>query len=117
MPQPRGPLVAFSRWAGALGDEVAARVAEWLDYGLFGAESIDRLAADPDLSARLEVGLDAAQRVAIGERVPGTSATDSTRYTSEPRSRNTPVMPACEAMPASLAFMHSNSGPDSSVRR
>jgi hypothetical protein len=69
MPQPRGPLVAFSRWAGAFGDEVAARVAEWLDYGLFGAEAIDRLAADPELSARLEAGLDAAQRVAIGERV------------------------------------------------
>ncbi len=69
MPQPRGPLVAFSRWAGALGDEVAARVAEWLDYGLFGAETIDRLAADPELSARLEADLDAAQRLAIGERV------------------------------------------------
>jgi cytidylate kinase len=69
MPQPRGPLVAFSRWAGAFGDEVAERVAEWLDYGLFGAEAIDRLAADPALSASLEAGLDAAQRVAIGERV------------------------------------------------
>ena len=69
MPHPRGPLVAFSRWAGAFGDEIAARVAEWLDYGLFGAEAIDRLAADSALSARLEVGLDAAQRVAIGERV------------------------------------------------
>ena len=48
---------------------------------------------------------------------PYTSVTDSTRYTSEPRSRNTPVMPLCEAMPASLAFMHSNRGPESSVRR
>lgn len=69
MPQPRGPLVAFSRWAGAFGDEVAARVAEWLDYGLFGAEAIDRLAADPALSARLDAGLDAVQRAAISERV------------------------------------------------
>jgi len=49
--------------------------------------------------------------------VPYTSLTDSTRYTSDPRSLNTPVMPACEAIPASLAFMHSNSGPESSVRR
>ena len=69
MPQPRGPLVAVSRWAGAYGDEVASRVAEWLDYGLFGAESIDRLAADPELSARLAKGLDAAQLACVASRV------------------------------------------------
>ena len=69
MPQPRGPLVAFSRWAGAYGDEVAGRVAEWLDYGFFGPETIDRLAAEPALSAHLEANLDIAQRDAIDERV------------------------------------------------
>jgi len=69
MPQPRGPLVAVSRWAGAYGDEVASRVAAWLDYGLFGAESIDRLAAEPQLYARLLEGLDAAQHASIDARV------------------------------------------------
>jgi len=69
MPQPHGPLVAFSRWAGAYGDEVASRVAAWLDYGLFGAESIDRLAADPGLRARLLEGLDASQCAAVDARV------------------------------------------------
>ena len=69
MPQPRGPLVAFSRWAGAYGDEVATRVAEWLDYGFFGAETIDLLAADPALAARLDSDLDAAHREAVDARV------------------------------------------------
>ncbi len=69
MPQPRGPLVAVSRWAGAFGDEVASRVAEWLDYGLFGAASIDRVAAEPELQARLEEGIDAAQRAAVEARI------------------------------------------------
>ena len=36
---------------------------------------------------------------------------------SEPSSLNTPLMPVCDAMPASLAFMLSNSGPSVSVRR
>lgn len=69
MPQPRGPLVAFSRWAGAYGDEVATRVAEWLDYGFFGADTIDHLAGDPALCAQLEADLDATQREAVAARV------------------------------------------------
>ena len=69
MPQPRGPLVAFSRWAGSDGDEVATRVAEWLDYGFFDAATIDRLAAEPELGAPLDAGLDAAQREAVDGRV------------------------------------------------
>ena len=69
MPQPRGPLVAFSRWAGAFGDEVATRVAEWLDYGFFGPETIDRLAAEPALCAQLEKGLEPAERDAVDARV------------------------------------------------
>jgi hypothetical protein len=36
---------------------------------------------------------------------------------SEPRKWKTPLMPVCEAMPASLAFMRSKSGPSVSVRR
>jgi hypothetical protein len=69
MPAPRGPLVAFSRWPGSLGDEVAARVAAWLDYGFFDAETVDQLAERADLRERLEAGLDAAAREAIAARV------------------------------------------------
>jgi cytidylate kinase len=65
MPRPRGPVVACSRWAGACGEEVAQRVAEWLDYGFFSAETLDRLAADAALRQRLAAGLDEA---AIGHR-------------------------------------------------
>ena len=36
---------------------------------------------------------------------------------SDPCSRNTPLMPVCDAMPASFAFMFSKSGPAVSVRR
>jgi hypothetical protein len=74
MPQPRGPLVAVSRWAGAYGDEVASRVAAWLDYGLFGPASIDRLAAEPELAAHLILGLDAAQLAAVDARVAAVMA-------------------------------------------
>ncbi len=74
MPQPRGPLVALSRWAGAHGDEVASRVAEWLDYGLFNAASIDRLAGEPEFAARLIVGLDDVQSAAIEARVAAVMA-------------------------------------------
>lgn len=56
MPRPHAPVVAVSRWAGARGEDVAQRVAEWLDYGLFGPESIDRLAADAALRERLAAG-------------------------------------------------------------
>jgi hypothetical protein len=69
MPLPRGPLVAFSRWAGAHGDEIATRVAAWLDYGFFGPETIDRLVAEPDLFAQLETDLDATQRETVAARV------------------------------------------------
>lgn len=48
---------------------------------------------------------------------PYTQMISVTRNTSEPRSLNTPVMPTCEARPASLAFMLSNSWPEVSVRR
>jgi len=69
MPQPRGPAVAFSRLPASGGDEVARRVAEWLDYGFFGIEVIDRIAGDPGLCERLEADLDAPMRAAIDARL------------------------------------------------
>jgi Cytidylate kinase-like family len=69
MPHPRGPCVAISRLPASGGDEVAARVAEWLDYGLFGLDGIDRLAADPSLRTRLQGDLAPEVRAAIESRV------------------------------------------------
>jgi len=69
MPRPRAPVVALSRWAGSQGDAVADRVASWLDYGLFGAPQIDRIAADPSLRTRLRGGLDATRSAALEELV------------------------------------------------
>jgi hypothetical protein len=74
MPQPRGPVVACSRWAGACGEEVAARVAAWLDYGFFGAETLDRIAAAASLRARLAAGLDEAAIGQIAAQVDATLA-------------------------------------------
>jgi cytidylate kinase len=78
MPRPRGPVVACSRWDGAEGEAVAAQVAEWLDYGFFGPEAIDRIGADAAWRARLAEGLDATRRKALAdlvaaaiERAPG----------------------------------------------
>src|SRR5262249_60962947 len=69
MPLPRGPVVAFSRLPGSGGDEIARQVAEWLDYGLFGIEIIDRIARDPALLGRLEADLAPPLRAAIEARV------------------------------------------------
>ena len=52
-----------------------------------------------------------------GSGSPSTASICSTSYTSEPSRRNTSCMPVCDAMPASCAFMPSNSGPSVSVRR
>ena len=78
MPQPRGPVVACSRWAGAHGEAVAEQVAAWLDYGLFGPAEIDRIAGDAGLRERLQAGFDGKRRAALDEllaaavaRVPG----------------------------------------------
>jgi hypothetical protein len=67
MPQPRGPVVACSRWAGADGEAVAEQVAEWLDYGLFGPAEIDRIAGDAGLRERLRAGFEGARRAALDE--------------------------------------------------
>lgn len=66
MPRAIAPVVAFSRWAGAEGEAVAEQVAEWLDYGLFGGEAIDRIATDAALRGRLQTGLDPARSKALG---------------------------------------------------
>lgn len=81
MPRSRGPVVACSRWSGALGEEVAARVAEWLDYGLFGPEALDRLAADAEQRRRLAAGLDEAARRAVDAQIE----TVMTRMPAAPR--------------------------------
>ena len=69
MPRPLGPVVACARWPGAAGEEIAEQVAAWLDYGLFGAETIDRIAADQGARQRLTAGLDAARRAALVEQI------------------------------------------------
>jgi hypothetical protein len=69
MPQPLAPVVALSRWAGADGEAVAERIAAWLDYGLFGAEAIDRIAAAPALRAALGEGLDPERRKSVEDLV------------------------------------------------
>lgn len=74
MPRPHAPVVAISRWAGARGEEVAQRVAEWLDYGLFGPERIDRLAADASLRERLSVGADPAAGPALAVQLEAVCA-------------------------------------------
>lgn len=74
MPRPHAPVVAVSRWAGARGEEVAQRVAEWLDYGLFGPENIDRLVADRTLRERLLPNLDPAARGEFSARVEAVRA-------------------------------------------
>jgi len=69
MPLPRGPVVAFSRLPASGGDEIARRVAEWLDYGFFGVEVLDRIARDASLLGRLEADLAPPLRAAIDARV------------------------------------------------
>lgn len=52
-----------------------------------------------------------------GSGSPSTASIRCTAYTSEPRNTNTEAMPLCDAMPASCAFMASNTAPVVSVRR
>lgn len=68
MPAPRGAVVSVARqpWAG--GEEVAERVASWLDYGLFGVDELRALAADPALRHRLLGNLDPELRARIDAR-------------------------------------------------
>jgi len=68
MPATRGAVVCVARqpWSG--GDEVAERVAAWLDYGLFGLDALRALAADPAMRDRLVADLEPAARAAAEAR-------------------------------------------------
>jgi cytidylate kinase len=68
MPAPRGAVVSVSRqpWAG--GDEVAERVAGWLDYGLFGLDALRELARDARLRDRLVADLEPTVRATVEAR-------------------------------------------------
>jgi cytidylate kinase len=69
MPQPRGAVVSISQLPGSGGEAVAQRVAEWLDYGLFGIEAMRDIAADPALRSLLAVDLEPAALEAVEARV------------------------------------------------
>lgn len=69
MPVPRGPCVAFSRQPGSGAAALARRVAEWLDYGFFGIEILDRIARATGIQRRLLEGLDEHVRSAIERNV------------------------------------------------
>ncbi len=58
MPQPRGPCVSVARSPQAGGRELSARLSASLDYGLFGREEVDEIAASWSLRGRLAEGLD-----------------------------------------------------------
>jgi len=63
------PCITVSRQIGSGGEEVAHRVAEWLDYGLFGTEIVDRIAQERHLQRELVAGLDEHVRDAIARYV------------------------------------------------
>lgn len=67
-PRPVRHCVAVSRMPGAGGGELARRLAERLDYGLFDRNLVDAVAAQAGVQARLVAGLDERVRSLI-ERV------------------------------------------------
>ncbi len=69
MPRLRGAVVSISRLPFSGGDEVADRVASWLDYGLFGLDTLREIAHDPALRTQLAADLDPALLHAIEARV------------------------------------------------
>jgi cytidylate kinase len=69
MPLLRGAVVSVSRLPFSGGDEVADRVASWLDYGLFGLDTLREIAHDPGLRTQLAADLDPALLHAIAARV------------------------------------------------
>mgnify|MGYP001197171596 CR=1 FL=1 len=69
MPLPRGAVVSISRLPFSGGDEVAERVAAWLDYGLFGLDALRQIARDPALRAKLAADLAPPALAAIEARV------------------------------------------------
>lgn len=69
MPRLRGAVVSISQLPHAGGDEIAARVAAWLDYGLFGLDTLREIARDPGLRTKLAADLEPAVSRAIESRV------------------------------------------------
>ncbi len=69
MPRLRGAVVSISQLPYSGGDEIAGRVAAWLDYGLFGLETLREIARDPGLRKQLAADLDPALFQAIETRV------------------------------------------------
>ena len=69
MPILRGAVVSISQLPYAGGDEIAARVAAWLDYGLFGLDTLREIARDPGLRTQLAADLEPAVSRAIEARV------------------------------------------------
>lgn len=67
-PKPHGSCVAVSRMPGAGGEELARRLAERLDYGLFDRNLVDAVASEAGVQARLVEGVDERVRSLI-ERV------------------------------------------------
>jgi len=63
--RPAAPCVAFSRLPFSQGDEVAQRVAEALDYGLFGRDVMERLATQEGAAEKLVAGLEERVRSLI----------------------------------------------------
>lgn len=59
------PCVAFSRLPFSEGDTIAERVAEALDFGLFGREVMERMATEDGVAERLLVGLEERVRSVI----------------------------------------------------
>lgn len=59
MPQLRKAVVSISRLPFSGGDQIAERVAAWLDYGLFGLETLREIAGNPALRTQLAADLDA----------------------------------------------------------
>jgi cytidylate kinase len=64
-PSSRSPCVALTRLPGAGGEEIAQRVAETLDYGLFGREIVDEIARELHVDHWLVADLDERVRGAI----------------------------------------------------
>ena len=56
--QSRAPCIALSRLPGSGAAELAHQVAEWLDYGCFGIEIVDRIAREQHIRRELVAGLD-----------------------------------------------------------
>jgi hypothetical protein len=81
--------------------------------------SSERAADRPVLTRRNTIsglGRAGGEGSAIGIVSAGRRSIASTEWMSAPRRWNTSAMPPCEAMPASCAFMLSNTGPSVSVR-